>query len=242
MAVYTYQGNNKKYVKPKRKDKDQIPKLFDNVTWILNGAYPFKNMKSKGSELLQKVDGSEILEYQLDFINLISNNPRIILISGISHKEFVLHPRSSEYIIMQNQFYEFSNSAEDLRLGLLGATDHVIFLEKPVIPNLTLFTSLSKNNKSKVCCRKAANNKEIGALEGQSKNVNKYSFFSPNKLVGIYYLGDQEIQRLKKKMTSDSFHKSKYAFEMFTELKLKLIMDHSNEREPTKNSDKSTIS
>jgi len=236
MAAYTYQGKTKKYVKPK--NKEEVPKLFDNVTWILNGSYPDNGLKSRGSELLQKVNGSEILEYQLDFINLVSNNPRIILISGISHKEFVLHPRSNEFIIIQNQLYEFSNSAEDLRLGLLGSTNHALFIEGPVIPKIELFQSIAKNTKSKVCCTKIANDEDIGALEGQNKNVTKYSFFSPNKLMGIYYLGEPEILRLKRKMSSDSFHKSKYAFEVLTELKLKLVMDHSNES--AKNSNKST--
>lgn len=236
MPAYTYQGKDKKYVKPKNKAEPN--KLFDNVTWILNGAYPADGLKSRGSELLQKVNESEILEYQLDFINLVSNNPRIIVISGISHKELVLHPRSNEFIIIQNQLYEFSNTAEDLRLGLLGSTNHVIYIEKPIIPKIGLFQNIAKNFKSKVCCTKKINDKDIGALEGQNKNVTKYSFFSPNKLMGVYYLVESDILRLKRKMSSDSFHKSKYAFEVLTEMKLKLLMDHQNEC--TKNSDKSS--
>lgn len=225
MQSYIYKGHPKPYPKI-----NQQSKLFKNITWILCGSYPHMGRKTYGSKLLQKFNGSEILEYQLDFIEMVSENPRVVLISGISHREFLIHERSTEYSVIQNHFFEFTNSAEDLKLGLYGSTpSDIIFMESPVIPKLTTFQSLSKNKKSKLVVHSLENNRHIGINPSKRNYVDKFCYASKLKLSGIYYFCEGDVLKLRKKTIVSSYSKNKFAFELLGDIGMKYIVETNDE-------------
>lgn len=228
MSIYIYRGRSKTYEKPQKQKKIEF--LFENMCFIIVSSYPLDGVKSKGSKVLQKHLDSEVIEYNLDLFGSICKNPEIIVISGISGKEIIKHSRRQEYIVVENSLFEFTNSAEDLRLGLLATrSPEVIFLDSSFIPVLDTLNLIKEDNNSKAFCKEEIDNKyDIGVLEGETGYISSYTFTSQDKLTGMYYLNSQDVSRLRKKTCGSSFNKNKYAFEMFDEIKMKKINDTTN--------------
>lgn len=228
MQSYTYSGKKKLYAKPTEKGQSNNF-IFKNVGFILCGAHPFNNTKSNGSKLLHKYKDSEVFEYQLDLINSICENPEIIVTTGIDHKEFVKHQRKSEFVIVENQMYEFSNSAEDLRLGLLALrSPHVIFIDSVIIPTIeTMRYLLTGREMSSKIFTKKVNDNYIGAIKGE-RYIDSYSFSSPDKLTGMYFINTNDIHRILKKTIGKNFSKNKFAFELLEDSHSTIIYDESN--------------
>lgn len=219
---FSHSGKSKAYPKP----ENNKPKLFNSPTWILDGSAPEQNIISRGSVLLQKYEKSEILEYYLDFIHMVSSNPRIVIVSGVSNNEFIKHGRSAEYGIIENQLYRLTNSAENLRLGILGSpiSKDTFFIEKPIIPKIEIFKRIAENKRSKIVCIEETNSKKIGLADS---NEIKFVFGTNIKLSGLYYFNEQDLIRLRKKIIGPSFAKNKFAFEMFTNIKFKIVMEEN---------------
>jgi hypothetical protein len=221
MPNYTSKNKGRHYTKM---SDGKFVKLFNKPTWILVGAYPQDNIKAKGSIFLQKYDQSDFLEYYLDFINFVSVDPHIIIISGVSHREFVKHHRSDEYALIENKMFEHSNSAEDLKLGILGTSRRdVLFIEKPSIPSLELFKRVAVDKSSKLIYRYSEDMDSMGAVKSD-KSI-KYLFKSPNKLIGTYFIGRNELENLKKKFYLPIFSRNKFAFEIMADIKFNFVED-----------------
>ena len=221
MPNYTSKNKNRHYTKM---SDGKFIKLFNKPTWILVASYSQDNIKAKGSVFLQKYEDSDFLEYYLDFINFVSVDPHIIIISGVSHKEFVRHHRSDEYAIIENKLFEHSNSAEDLKLGILGtARRDVLFIDKPFMPSLELFKRIAIDKSSKLVYRYSEDIESIGAIK--SDRSTKYLFKSPNKLAGTYFVGRNELESLKKKFYSSFYSRNKFAFEIMADIKFNFVED-----------------
>lgn len=226
MQSYTYSGKKKLYPKPTEKTVNNY--LFRNMGFILCGAHPAHDTKSNGSKLLYKYNNSQVLEYQLDLINTVCENPEIIVTTGIDHKDFVKHERKSEFVIVENQMYEFSNSAEDLRLGLLALrSPHVILLDSAIIPTIeTMKYLLTGREMSSKIFTKKLNDDYIGAVAGE-KYLDKLSFHSPHKLTGMYFINTNDINRILKKSIGKNYAKNKFAFELLQDSNSTIIYDES---------------
>lgn len=229
MLSYVYNGKSKFYAKPAKKQaKKKL--LFKNMGFVLCGAHPVGGFKVNGSNLLTEYLGSEIIEYQLDLINSICEDPEIIVVTGIAHNQFVKHSRRSEFSIVENQLYEFSNSAEDLRLSLNALkSPHLIFIDSGFIPTIDTYKYLlgHKDRTTKVFIKDVQDPNYVGVNIGSNGYVANFSFLAKNSLTGMYYINTNDIQRIRKKSISKNFSKNKFAFEMLEELKTKAILDES---------------
>ncbi len=228
MSTYIYKGRSKTYEKPKRTKKSDF--IFEDMCFVLVGSYPLNGVKFKGSKLFKKHLDSEVLEYNLDLFSTICKRPEVIILSGVSNKEFIKHHRRQEYIIVENAFFEFTNSAEDLRLGLLATrSPEIIFIDSAFIPVIDTINLITEDNHSKIFCKDEIDNKyDIGAMEGDNGFVSSFTFTSQSKLTGMYYINPLDVARLRKKTCGASFAKNKFAFEMFDEIKMKKINDITN--------------
>lgn len=229
MQSYVYKGKSKVYSQPVEKKSTTKP-LFKNMGFILCATYPSAGFKINGSKLLANHNGSEILEYQLDLIKETCENPEIIVTTGVDSRTFMKHTRKSEFIIIENQLSEFSNTAEDLRLGLLALrAPHVIFIDSGFIPTTQTLKYLlgHKDRSSKAFIKEGRDPEFVGIKMGQNGYIESYNFLTENNLVGMYYINPNDIDRIKKKSFGKKFSKNQYTFEVLKELKVKAILDES---------------
>lgn len=229
MTSYIYNGKSKQYASPLRRKNKKAP-LFSNMAFILCGSHPIEGFKVNGSNLLFEYQDSEILEYQLDIIHSVCEDPEIIVISGVSHSDFVKHDRRNEFILIENQLYEFSNSAEDLKIGMHAIrSPHAIFIDNGFIPTLDTFKYLanSKDRVSKVFLKSTPDKNYVGANIGSGGIINNFTFSTNNTITGMFYITTNDIDRLRKKSITKKFLKNKFAFEILSDLKLKAVVDES---------------
>jgi len=228
MSSYVYRGKSKLYPRPVEKKQDKP--LFQNIGFILCASYPDKGFKINGSKLLRKYKNSAIIDYQLDLINSVCIKPEIIITTGISVKEFVKHERREEFIIIENQLYEFSNSAEDLRLGLMAMrSPHCIFIDSGFIPTLDTFKYLlgHKDRTSKVFIKDGKDEDYVGVTVANSGYINSFSFATNNNVAGMYYINTNDINRIRKKTLHKTYAKNQFAFELIKDIKTKPVLDES---------------
>jgi len=226
MHSYIYSGKQKTYPQPK---KNKIKPIFKNIGFILVASHPVGGFKVNGSPLLANFNGSQILEYQLDVINSVCENPEILISTGIDHNDFVKHERKEEYSIIENTLYEFSNSSEDLRLCLNALrSPHVVFIDTAFIPTIDTFKYLlsKKNQYSKIFIKNNKYKDYVGVTLEKGL-IKDFSFNVENSLTGMYYINTNDIYRIRKRNTTKVFNKNKFTFELFTDIKTKAILDES---------------
>jgi hypothetical protein len=229
MQSYIYNGKKKIYETPKYK-RGEKP-LFDNLGFIICGSYPTNGFKTNGSKLLHEYNGSPLLDYYLDLINLVCEKPEVIIVSGVSTKELIKHPRKSEYIIVENQMYEFSNTAEDLRIGLLALrSPNVIYLDSGFLPTIKTLKYLlgHKDRTTKAFIKDVKDENYVGVNIGNNGHIANYSFKTENTLAGMYYINPNDIGRIRKRTINKNFSKNLFTFELLSELKVKAILDESD--------------
>lgn len=227
MQSYTYKGGKKLYPRPLTVQNNNY--LFKNIGFILSASQPMLNTKMYGNKILYKYKDSEVLEYNLDLIYSICEHPEVIVISGFDNKSLLKHPRKNEFTIVENQLHEISNSSEDLRLGLQALkSPHCVFIDSVLIPTVSTMKYLlaSRDMSSKIYTKKIPDD-YIGVLT-EEKYISKFTFSSPNKLLGMYFINTHDIDRIRKKSLGKHFTKNKYAFELFKEVHTVMIDDESD--------------
>lgn len=228
MQSYVYNGKKRIYEAPKQK-KVAKP-LFENLGFIICGSYPTNGVKSNGSKLLATHNGSTLLDYHLDLINSVCENPEIIVVSGVSTKDLLRHPRKSEYIIVENQMYEFSNTAEDLRIGLLALrSPNLIYIDSGFLPTVKSLKYLlgHKDRTTKAFLKDEKDENYVGVNIGNNGYIANYSFKTQNTLAGMYYINPNDIGRIRKRTINKNFSKNLFTFELLSDLKVKAILDES---------------
>lgn len=230
MQSYVYNGKDKIYPKLTNSKKSKDTPLFKNLGFVLCGSYPLNGVKSNGSKLLAEHNSSTILDYQLDLIKSVCTDPEIIVTCGASIKDFIKHDRRNEFILVENQMYEFSNSAEDLRLGLMALrSPHVIFIESGFIPTVSTLKYMlgHKDRTTKVFIKDEKDENYVGVIIGNNGLVTNYTFSADNMLTGMYYINTNDIGRIRKRTISKNFSKNLFAFELMQDLRVKTILDES---------------
>lgn len=227
MQSYTYKGKSKLYRKPVESSERRF--LFKKMGFIIAGSQPIFETKSYGNKLLYTYNDFEILEYYLDLFNTICEEPEIIITTGLSHKDFVKHRRRDEFSIVENQMYEFSNSSEDLRLGLLALrSPHTIFIDSVFLPTIdTMKHLLTGREMSSKVFTKRLNDNYVGVSCGD-KYISSFNFESDLKLTGMYFINTNDIDRIRKKCIGNTFSKNKFAFELLSDAKATVIIDETN--------------
>lgn len=227
MQSYTYKGKSKLYRKPVEKQSKNF--LFKNMGFIICGSQPIFETKSYGNKLLYEYKNVQVLDYYLDLIHEVCEDPEIIITTGLSHKDFVKHERKDEFAIVENQMYEFSNSSEDLRIGLLALrSPHTVFIDSVCLPTVDTMRYLltGREMSSKIFTKKLQDN-YMGVTTGD-KYISGFDFDSEFKLTGMYFINTNDIDRIRKKTISNVFAKNKFAFELLSDAKATMILDESN--------------
>lgn len=225
MQDFTYKGEKKTFQLP-------LPAcptpLMEDVTFILCGSYPAHGIKSNGSKLFCEFKESQVIDYNLDLFYKICKNPDVIITTGQDHKDFVKHHRKSQFSIVQNCFFEFSNTAEDLRIGLLAARNSkVVFIESGFIPTFaTMKLLVDSGYKSSKIYTKDIDD-EYPGVKTSGGIVKDFCFNTYEKITGMYYLCEKDISKARKKAVGKDYSRNQFAFEFLKSVNLYAMFDNT---------------
>lgn len=156
--------------------------MKNNFSIILLNAFADKKIKSLGNKYLIKINKSyHIIDYQIQFLQSIFNNPQIIIVGGFDSK------RLKKYIdnnlnekcgisYIDHDIEEITNIGTSIRKGMdIVRNDNVWVLNANILLGLQLRDTINKNlSHSFVLTHKAKSS--IGFISDET-----------NKLVNCYY-------------------------------------------------------
>lgn len=228
MTKYEYKGRSKIVPEIPKSKTNKTKYIIDQCSFILISSYPMADTKKLGCPLSNNYYGDEVLDLHLDIIQSICKSPNIIVVGGFDIKRILKHKRRNEFQIVENSLFEFTNSSEDLRLGVNAtARSNTIVLDATFLPSIDSYKLLLKDKtKSKILYSIRKSNC-IGINITTNGIVNFFGYGCDNKTKGAYYLNIDDFDRIRKKCTGSSFIKNKFDYEILEELSIKGILDNS---------------
>jgi hypothetical protein len=228
MAKYEYKGRSKIVPQiPKRKSGKQ-KHIIDQCSFLLLSSYPMANIKKLGCPLANDYYGEEVLDLHLDIIQSICKSPNIIIVGGFEIKRILKHSRRNEFQIVENTLHEFTNSSEDLRLGLNAACRlNTVVIDSTFLPSVETYKLLLTDLTTSKIVYSIRKSDCVGINITHEGIINFFGYGCENKIKGGYYLNINDFDRIRKKCTGSSFCKNKFDYEILEELKMHGILDDS---------------
>ena len=228
MAKYEYKGRSKIVPQIPKTKSGKVKYIIDQCSFILISSYPMANTKKLGCPLSNDYYGEEVLDLHLDIIQSICKNPNILVVGGFDIKRILKHERRNEFQIIENSLHEFTNSSEDLRLGVNASTrTSVVVLDSTFLPSVESYKLLLKDiTKSKILYSLRKSDC-VGINLNQDGIINFFGYGCENKIKGAYYLNLNDFDRIRKKCTGSSFNKNKFDYEILEEFKIYGVLDDS---------------
>ena len=207
----------------KQKKKINTREVTDLVSFIIISDTPAHRMKSYGPAPLLTIKKRKLIDYQISAIYDSFSNPEIIVCVGFESGKVIEYIKTSypdiNIRIVENQFFETTNSCESLRLCLNNTSNDKIFilngslLFKPSTVRLCDVSShcvyIEKNPEKEF---------EVGVNIGENNNAVHFSYGACKHWSEMIYINDRDsIDYLRLVTSSDSF-KNKFIFEAINEL------------------------
>lgn len=206
----------------------KIKYIVDQCSFILLSSYPLANVKKLGCPLSNDYYGEEVLDLHLDLIQTICKSPNIIVVGGFDIKKIFKHSRRNEFQIIENTLFEFTNSSEDLRLGLNACVrSNTVVLDSVFLPSVESYKLLFKDLTSSKILYSIRKSDCVGININQEEIINFFGYGCENKIKGAYYLNLNDFDRIRKKCIGSSFNKNKFDYEILEELKMFGVLDDS---------------
>lgn len=228
MAKYEYKGRSKIITEiPKRKPK-KAKQTIDNCCFLLLSAYPLAGVKKLGCPLSNDYYEDEVMNLHLDLIYEVCKAPFISVVGGFDIKRILKHPRRNEFQIIENTLFEFTNSSEDLRIGLNGIPRApTVVVDAAFLPSIETYKSLLIDPNDSKIIYSTRESDCVGCNLTKEGLVNFFGYACPHKTKGAYILSVSDIDRIKKKMLGSTFNKNKFDYEILDELRLIGVEDLS---------------
>ena len=228
MAKYQYKGRSKIVSEIPKRRNNKNKYLIDKCSFILLSSYPMAGVKKLGCPLSNDHYEDEVMDLHLDLIKSVCKSPNIMVVGGFDIKRIYKHPRRNEFQVIENTLFEFTNSSEDLRMGLNAVERaHTIVIDATFLPSIETYNLLLKDlNCSKVVYSDRQSNC-IGVNVTNEGVVNFFGYRCKYKTKGAYYLSLEDFDRLRKKCIGSTFNKTKFDHEILEELKMYGIEDNS---------------
>lgn len=228
MAKYEYKGRSKIVQQLPSTKVDKSKYIIDQCSFILISSYPLADVKKLGCPLSNSYYGEEVLDLHLDLIQTICKTPNIIIVGGFDIKKIFKHPRRNEFQIVENTLFEFTNSSEDMRLGLNACIrSNTIIIDAAFLPSVESYKLLLKNITSSKILYSIRKSDCVGINLNDENIINFFGYKCENKIKGAYYLSLSDLDRIRKKCIGSSFNKVKFDYEMLDELKIHGTLDES---------------
>jgi hypothetical protein len=228
MSKYEYKGRSKIITEIPKRNCKKPKHTVDQCCFLLLSAYPLAGIKKLGCPLSNDYYDDEVLNIHLDVIHEVCKNPFISIVGGFDIKRIFKHHRRNEFQIIENTLFEFTNSCEDLRIGLNGIPQRpTVVVDAAFLPSIETYRLLlAEPNDSKIIYSKRASDC-VGCNLTKDGLVNFFGYSYPCKTKGAYILSVTDIDRIKKKMLGSTFNKTKFDYEILDELRLIGIEDTS---------------
>jgi len=230
MTKYEYKGRSKVVAKiPDVSAKTANKKyIINNCSFLLLSSYPMLNIKKFGCPLSNHYYDNDIMDLQLDLIQSVCKNPKIMIVGGFDVKRIFKHTRRNEFQVVENNLFEFTNSCEDLRIGLnsLGRSPTVV-VDSTFIPSVETYKLLLVEPTVSKIIYSRRESDCIGVNITAEGLVNYFAYKCLDKAKGAYFLSQGDCDRVRKKCVGSSFNKSKFDYEILDELKIVAVEDNS---------------
>lgn len=228
MAKYQYKGKSKIVSEIPQGTKYKHKFIVDKCSFVLMSAYPISGVKRLGCPLSNDHYDNDVLDLHLDLINSVCKNPSIMVIGGFDVKKIFKYPRRNEFQIVENTLFQFTNSSEDLRIGLNAVErNYTVVLDATFLPSIETYKLLLKDlNISKVVYSERKSDC-VGINLTSDNIINFFGYRCPLKIKGAYFISLEDFDRLRKKNMGSTFNKNKFDYEMLEELKMLGVEDNS---------------
>lgn len=227
MAQFIYKGNRKINNTPK--PKGVVDPLYHNMSFVVLGSYPVATPKNQISPFYVEYNGFLVIDYFIELFHLVAKNPEIIFVSGFGPKKIGKHTQKMSFVLIENQLYETTNNAEDLRLGLnacLGNTGYII--NANLLPTYNTFKQFRVNKNAALYYEsQKIDQVREGILINENNDIDEFCYGSTHKLKGLYYFNNKDFNRLKAKVNGPSYVNNKFAWELYNNIKMSAILDES---------------
>ena len=151
-------------------------------------------MKSFGSISLANVNGTTLLEHQINTIRSFVPNAEIVVVLGFeADKVMRVSPSGIQFV--ENQLYEETNYLEELRLAFNNHTtlENVLIIHGDVIFNTIALNIMDKGSTTVVDTQNQISDADIGLTVVNCK-VTVFSYGLPTRWGHILYLTGKELE------------------------------------------------
>jgi len=187
--------------------KIDLPNHSSDITVIiLAGGLKYRK-KSCGPHLLFKNEGGEsVLDCHMNVINKILPESDVIITTGFDSRR-IINKRPKKVRIVENQLWDKTNEAEEIRLALnccntnniLIIQDNIIFDHHVLFQSITQYSTILTTNKEDF-----DDNFGVVCVNGNAENL---SYGIDNYSVGMYYIREKELKPFKRICNSNNSHK-----------------------------------
>lgn len=228
MAKYQYKGRSKIITQIPSQKTVKLNTIVDTCNFVILAAYPMAGIKKLGCALVNDYYNEEVVNLHLDLIKSVCKSPNIIVVGGFDIKKVLKSSRRNEFQVVENTLHEFTNSSEDLRLGLNAApTGPSVVLDGSFLPSIETYRLLLEDQSNSKICFSVRKTEVIGINTSAENTVNYFGYSCDKKIKGAYYLNTLDFNRIRKKCVGSSFNKTQFDFEVIEELRLLAIEDNS---------------
>jgi len=185
------------------------------LTVIIPAAGMGHRMKSYGPKCLLPANNEEtIIEKIIKNIQKTFNFCEIIVVVGFEADK-VIKKLSSKIRIIENQFYETTNTTESIRLAIHNSIyDNVLIIHGDLVFNINSIKGITENGSCAIIdSRKRFKNEEVGVtiIDGCVAN---FAYGLENKWAQIAYLENKDLETFKA-LCCDRKKGKMFTFEIF---------------------------
>ncbi len=190
----------------------------DNITVIILAANIGYGMKSYGPKTLLSVNEKEtLLEYQISLIRSVFPKADIILVVGFL-ADRIIRKCPSGIRIIENQLYEQTNEATQIRLALnCTLTDNVLIIKDDIIFNAETLREISKDKSCLIYDSSGQIDSDNVGVTVVDNTITTFSFDMPSKWCHIAYLTLKDLKTIRS-LCNNREHSRLYFFEILNML------------------------
>ena len=228
MAKYQYKGRSKIITQIPAQKTIKPDTIINSCNFVILAAYPMAGVKKLGCPLVNDYYSEEVINLHLDLIRSVCKSPNIIVVGGFDIKKVLKSSRRNEFQVVENTLHEFTNSSEDLRIGLNASpTGGSVVLDGSFLPSIDTYKLLLSDPTESKICFSFRKTEVIGINTSPENIVNYFGYSCDKKIKGAYYLNTLDFNRVRKKCVGSSFNKTQFDFEVLEELRLLAVEDTS---------------
>lgn len=189
-----------------------------DITVIILAANISYGMKSYGPRSLLHVNEREtFLDYQINLIKTVYPTSDIMLVVGFL-ADRIIRKRPEGIRIIENQIFEDTNEAAQLRLAFNATLTHnVLILKDNVIFNMETLRAISQNESCVIVDTKNQIDEEDIGVNMRDQYVTHFTYNMPQRWCHIAYLTDKDL-KIVRTICQNRDHSRLYLFEILNML------------------------